>query len=95
MSAGNWAICPRCKKKTEQAQAALLGRVKTDYGKIAVSEYLELVEQSQQPLNLEHTLREDWEIGIRQGEFHVFYGAYCETCGFSHEFEHRQPVQSF
>ena len=93
MSADNWAICPRCKKKTEQAQAALLGRVETDYGKIAASEYLELVEQSKQPLNLEHTLREDWEIGIYEGEFRVSYSASCETCGFSHEFEHRQPVQ--
>jgi len=92
MSADNWAICPKCKKKVEQARADLLSRVETDYGKIAADEYLALVERSKQPLEIEHTLREDWETGIRQGEFRVFYGAHCETCGFSHEFEHRQPL---
>jgi len=93
MSADSWAVCPKCKVKAEQAQANLLSRVETDYGKFAANEYLELIEQSKQPLEMEHTLREDWEIGIREGEFHVFYGASCETCGFSHEFEHKQPVQ--
>jgi len=93
MKANNWAICPKCKKKREQAQANLLSQVKTDYGKIAVSEYLELVEQSQQPLEMKHTLREDWEIGICEGEFRVSYSASCKTCGFSHEYEFEQPVQ--
>ena len=92
MSADNWAVCPKCKEKAERAQAKLLSRVETDYGKIAASEYLELVEQSQQPVEELHTLREDWEIGIWKGEFRISYGASCKECGFSHSFEHKQPV---
>ena len=92
MSADNWTVCPKCKEKAKQAQAALLSRVETDYGKVAAAEYLELVKQSKQPIEEEHTLREDYEIGIWEGEFRVFYGARCEECGFSHEFEHREKI---
>ena len=92
MSADNWTVCPKCKEKVEQAQAELLDRVETDYGKVVASEYLELVEQSQQPIEEQHTLREDWEIGIWKGEFCVSYRASCEECGFSHEFEHKRSV---
>ena len=92
MSADRWAVCPKCKEKGEQAHANLLNRVKTDYGKIAADEYLELIEQSRQPAEEERTLREDWEIGIWDGEFLVSYRASCPECGFSHKFEHKQPV---
>ena len=30
----------------------------------------------------ERTLREDWEIGIWKGKFHISYGATCSKCGF-------------
>ena len=92
MSADNWTTCPRCKEKAEQAQADLLSRVETDYGKVAANEYVELIEQTKQPVEPGRTLREDWEIGIWKGKFFVSYSASCEECGFSHEFEHKQPV---
>lgn len=92
MSADRWAVCPKCKEKIERAHADLLIRVETDYGKVAVGEYLELIEQSRQPIEEEHTLREDWEIGIWGGKLIVSYGASCEECGFSHEFDHEEKV---
>jgi len=92
MSADSWAICPKCKEKAKQVQADLLSRVETDYGKVPADEYLELVEQSKQPLELEHTLAEYWELGIWKGKFEVSYRASCGTCGFSHKFEHNEKV---
>lgn len=94
MSASNWAICPRCVRKVEQAQADLLARIETDYGKIPAGEYVVLVVQSRQPLEdiKMHTLREDWELGIWKGEFSVHYSASCEECGFSHKFEHKEAL---
>ena len=93
MSANNWGVCPKCREKAEQAHADLLSRIETDYGKVTATEYLELIEQSKQLIGLkEHTLREDYEIGIRKGEFHISYGAYCEECSFFYKFEHKEKI---
>ena len=93
MSASNWAVCPKCKRKVERAQADLLSRVETDYGKITADEYRDLVERSSQPCEEEETmLREDWELGIWKGEFCIHYSASCEKCGFSHKFEHKEKI---
>ncbi len=97
MSADRWSLCPKCMKAAEQAKADLIKRVETDYGKIAADEYLELVEQSRQPLvqgSQAWTMREDWEIGIYGDEFHVNYRASCEECGFSHAFKHTEKVSN-
>ena len=92
MSADRWAVCPKCKEKVEQAHANLLSRVETDYGKVAANEYIELIEQSRQSDEEERTLREDWEIGIWDGELIISYRASCEECGFTYEFEHKKKV---
>lgn len=85
MSADNWTICPRCKAKVEKAQDDLIERLGTDYGKIPSEEYLELTERAKQPLKpMEATLREDYYIGIRDGQFKCYYEATCTDCAFSY-----------
>ena len=92
MSADNWAICPRCRERELKAHAALLKRIETEYGKIPAAEYLALVEASQKPIQLtKATLREDYEIGIWEGNFEITYRAECE-CGFAHSFQHSKKV---
>lgn len=94
MSADRWSMCPGCKKKAEQKRKDLLKQIEDGYGKIPADEFMELVERSaqpQKPLTL-NTLREDWEIGIYEGEFGVDYYASCEECGFSYVFKHTEKV---
>jgi len=38
------------------------------------------------------TLREDYEIGIFQGEFSVEYCGQCSECGFKFEFKHSEKI---
>jgi hypothetical protein len=41
-----------------------------------------------------HSFREDYEIGVRNGEFHVNYLGQCTTCGFSYKFEHKETLKT-
>jgi hypothetical protein len=92
MSADNWAICPKCKEKAKRMHVNLLNRIETDYGKVTANEYLELIEQSKQSIEEEHTLREDWEIGIWNNEFFVSYRASCSVCKFSYNFKYKEEI---
>lgn len=92
MPADNWAICPRCKEKKEQAYDDLQDQVATDYGKVPADQYLELVKKAKEPIEFENTLREDYEIGIWEGKFEIHYCAGCIECGFSHKFKHDKQV---
>jgi hypothetical protein len=38
------------------------------------------------------TFREDYEVGVIGGEFHVDYLGRCAVCGFEHRFRHNGPV---
>lgn len=37
-------------------------------------------------------LREDYEIGIYDGEFFISYGGRCMVCGFEKKFNHTEKV---
>ena len=43
---------------------------------------------------LDHTLREDYDIGIDcdEKEFHVFYRGQCESCGFEFTFSQKKQI---
>lgn len=84
MSADNWTVCPKCVanrvKDVENAQSII------DSGYGAVSE--QVYKDALTLLNLNHkyvqpkTLREDWEIGIFDGQFEYSYRASCRACDF-------------
>jgi len=91
MSADRWSKCPRCGGDVDTRRSAA-------YGTIPREEYERLirVEAAYPP----ETLREDWEIFLRDGRFYVSYGAMClggedrKGCGFSFEFKHEEAVPS-
>ncbi len=93
MSADNWRVCPACKRKHEAKHETLKLEAGAAYGKVPREEYLAMLEKSIEPLNLEETLREDYEIGVdSKGEFFVSYGASCQTCDFTFAFNHKEPL---
>jgi len=91
MSADNWGECPRC-------TGAVKKQLTEAYGKVSIEEYEKLQRDLEEvPAN---TLREDYEIGIRNEVFSVSYHASCQYpgslgragCGFQFQFTHRVPV---
>ncbi len=92
MSAENWAICPKCKRLDEEKRQLLADQIKTSYGNLPESEYLELVERFKAPAKIEETLREDYELGIWNKEFSISYGANCDKCGFEYSFNFSKEV---
>lgn len=93
MSADNWAICPRCKAKAEEASRKLKLKAGASYGKESPERYLELLEEAGKPVDLDTTLREDYNLGINSnGEFEIDYSASCQ-CGFKHRFNHKEKIK--
>ncbi len=100
MSADNWAICPKCTIAKENKREVLKKRLETDYGKVSVTEYKEMIENLKiidgkiaNPTQDSITLREDYEIGIDEtGEFYVNYQAFCMTCNFEHIYKNTYTI---
>jgi hypothetical protein len=90
MSADNWTKCPHCNRKTEDAKK----KVEETYGKVSAKEYhsrLQELEELQK--ESEDTLREDYEVGIREGEFFVNYSGFCKECNFKFNYNHSEPIK--
>ena len=87
MSADNWAYCPKCKVAELKKEASLDETIRQSYGKISSEKYLELLQKRQNPVGLECTLREDYNIGIYDGEFYVSYSGSCQKCDFKKAFK--------
>jgi predicted Zn-ribbon and HTH transcriptional regulator len=88
MSANNWAQCPKCEKKFNESVKMAKANLKNSYGKVEAEAYI-LASQAVAAMKFDdrQTLREDWELGIIDGEFYVRYSAHCDKCGFNHEFK--------
>ena len=94
MSADNWTECPKCLMIEEAKKNALKLKAESEYGKIPRAEYLELVRRSEEQLNTEQTLREDYEFWTDQsGEFSANYICHCEVCGLEHTFKHVEQLK--
>jgi hypothetical protein len=102
MGANNWSICPQCKKNKERQDALAKRQLEESYGKVPSEIYLRMIKEFEEKkeIELERTLREDWEIGIYEDEasyvvyeFYVNYRASCEVCGFSFKFKHDEKVE--
>ncbi len=71
------------------------GKSRHAYGKVSEADYRKLLEQPRE------TLREDYEIGIYDGKFHIGYRGECcdlsghgfKGCGFKFTFEHEEEVK--
>lgn len=93
MSADNWAICPKCKKKAEEETTESTREARAAYGAKGEQEYRALLQRSQEPVAIQATLSEYFDIGIdRQGRFSINYSAGCETCGFKYDYRHEEQL---
>lgn len=94
MSANNWRVCPQCKKRAEHEKQKRLLAAEKQYGKVSSDEYLRLLDKANKVERLKESLREDWEIGTHDdGEFTIYYACHCQSCGFSHEFNHNLQME--
>lgn len=85
MSASNWAVCPRCLRRSVDEQEAAMARL-TAAGLNDGS--FTLTVRPAGP-----TFREDYEIhGADRGTVKVSYGGTCEACGLSVEFDHEHEI---
>lgn len=106
MSADNWRVCPKCTakslagydEKVKQLDEATK-KIQEAYGRVPLEEYMTLINKTDKSvqdievLELEDTLREDYEIYIDDaGEFSVNYSASCSVCKFSFTFKHTQKA---
>jgi hypothetical protein len=96
MSADNWTICPQCSKTYRSRAAAGKQALNDAYGKVSLEEYQNLQDNFHNVVkeedDLEETLREDYQQGISQGTYSVFYHASCTACGFDYEYEFEEEI---
>jgi len=92
MAAKNWAMCPKCGKTVEEIRKVLRAEAKKAYGQIPEKKYLNMVAEAGAHIVVEDTLREDYAIGIWNGEFSVSYRGHCDKCGFDKKFKTTEPI---
>jgi hypothetical protein len=95
VSANNWDVCPACKKKAEAARLKAMEDAAKAYGKVPPDEWKELSDRASKPVDLDETMREDYELGVdSKGVFGVSYSASCQECAFVFRFKHEQKTDA-
>jgi hypothetical protein len=95
MSASNWATCPRCSKRREDALAKREAEIAASYGKVPIADFDNLRFQlsADRHEQLDATFREDYEIyGAEDGRVKVSYSGRCTACGLDLTFEDSRPL---
>jgi hypothetical protein len=89
VSADNFAVCPRCLGRAQQAHEEQTEQTQEAYGKVPAPEYEEMrrhdLESAPNPENF-LTFREDYEFfGADMGLVVAHYKGECHVCGLSTE----------
>ena len=94
MSADNWTQCPRCLKRRAMEVENKETEVGAAYGNVTVERFDQMRAEleSLKTDEVDNTFREDYEIGVFDGEFFVQYKGACGTCNLRHEFKYEQDV---
>jgi len=94
MSADNWTQCDACIAIRDAELQNKKEKLNKKYGKIDMEEFLTQHSKLARNLvgELDNSLREDYEIGIRGGEFRISYSANCSVCGFSYTYQIRKDI---
>jgi hypothetical protein len=87
MGADKYTECPKCLKKREVEFKKFETKHNESYGKVSRDTYLKNIEKlNEMKRELDtpiKTVREDFEIGIYDGEFEVDYSSSCSKCDFA------------
>lgn len=105
MSADNWSPCPRCRSRRIDAAASALAEAvkKRDeaYGLVGMDVFHELMQEADEARENLHvaereegreTFREDYEIGLFDGELFIEYRGGCGVCDLEVKFQHTEAV---
>lgn len=98
MSADNWAQCPQCKIADTDRAEKLDKAAAEAYGLVSAAAWDELRAEARAFRNSLtdddrcSTLREDYHVGIQDGEFSVGYRGGCTRCGFLFEYKHEKKI---
>jgi len=101
VSADNWAVCPRCRARRQQAAQRLWDDAANAYGVVPRAEYERLyndavehaLHEVNDDLTANRTFREDYEVtGAADGEVVINYSGWCTECNLSLAVEHRHPL---
>lgn len=92
MSATAWDKCPKCVKNNGEQKKELKNKIKTSYGKISVDEFDAMRDSLTNWKYPQDTLEENYECYISGDKFVMYYYATCIDCGFTHEYDHNEPV---
>lgn len=94
MSADNYAVCPKCTRTKNQEADNLEVEITKIYGVVSPELYMEKVAEvagfRKTLEDKERTVREDWDLGIHEGEFFVSYS----KCDFRHSFKHEDRLEA-
>jgi hypothetical protein len=94
MSADNWRVCPKCLAKEEKNHGDLSEKARQLYGKVPSDEWIDMISEAQKEVELEDTLREDWELKMKEdGEFYINYCCSCVECNFQFEYKYTERVK--
>jgi hypothetical protein len=96
MSASNWVVCPRCKRRHHAKVVAAIRVADEAYGKVSLEDWKKLVSEADAldtPFG-QSTFREDYEIyGAETGEISVSYEGQCAVCRLSLSFTQSVPIE--
>ncbi len=94
MSADAYRSCPECEKNQNKDFEEKKAKLNKKYGKMDMEEFLAAHDKLAKEITkeLEETLREDYEIGIWNGEFNINYSAHCSECGFSFTVNEKKDI---
>jgi hypothetical protein len=92
MSADNWTTCPQCAASHEATIEAAERKLESSYGRVEAQAFLLATKalEEMRGRKLDTTMREDYHVGIRDGEFTAEYTASCRNCGFQWEYKHSE-----
>lgn len=96
MSADNWTQCPRCLKRRAVEVENKTVAVDAAYGNVTVDQFDHLRSElaNLKSDRVDETFREDWEIGLSDGEFFVRYRGSCGSCNLRYEFKYDDTVNT-
>jgi hypothetical protein len=81
--------------KAREQQKREAAKAEVTYGNVPSEDYLLLVLTARQPIELDSTMREDYELGVHEdGEFSISFNASCSTCGFRFMFERTEDTKA-
>lgn len=99
MSADNWQVCPRCKRKEEKRVEAMEIAAGKNYGHVESQAFIDSLAKAREAIaNMKETFREDYEQGVidngEEGvEYFLSYHGSCQVCDFSHDYKHSEELK--